>query len=284
MIDLLRERLQSYAATDAHREQQALREILQEVALYGLWRAGFFDQAAFQGGTALRILHGLRRFSEDLDFISRTPAPDFRWEPYLATMADVLADFGIRCELHDRSRMTRAVREAMIKDDSLGRQLDLSFYRGDSGKKLRVKLEMDTRPPAGSGFDFQYLDFPLDFEVCAQDLPSNFALKLHALLCRPYVKGRDWFDFAWYAAGRVAPNLPHLEAALAQVGPWAQQPPRVDQQWLKAALMVRIAEIDWLQAARDVAPFVSAPDQASLGLWSERFFANKVSKLFPEEP
>ncbi len=116
--------------------------------------------------------------------------------------------------------MDRAVRQAMIKDNSIGRQLDLSFYRGDTGRKLRVKLEVDTCPPGASGFIYHYLDFPLDFEVCAQDLQSNLALKLHALLCRPYIKGRDWFDFGWYVTQGVAPNLPHLAAALFQQGPW----------------------------------------------------------------
>ncbi len=103
----------------------------------------------------------------------------------------MLAEFGVRCELSDRHRMDRAVRQAMLKDDSVARQLDLSFYRGETGRKLKIKLEIDTGPPAGSGFDYRYLDFPLDFELCTQDLASNFALKIHALLCRPYLKGRD---------------------------------------------------------------------------------------------
>ncbi len=93
-----------------------------------------------------------------------------------------------------------ALRQALLKDDSIGRQLDLSFYGGDPHRKLKIKLEIDTHPSQGSDFEYRYLDFPLDFEARAQDLPSNFALKLHALLCRPYVKGRDWFDFGWYVA------------------------------------------------------------------------------------
>lgn len=279
MIDLLRRRLADYAATDARREEQALKEILQEVTLYALWRADFFEVAAFQGGTSLRLLHGLRRFSEDLDFILKAPNADFAWSSYFDGLVTVLAEFGVRCELIDRWRMDRAVRQAMLKDDSIARQLDLSFYRGEPGRTLRIKLEIDTNPPAGSGFDYRYLDFPLDFELCTQDPASNFALKLHALLCRPYLKGRDWFDFGWYVAQGVTPNLPHLAAALDQYGPWQGRNVQPDRVWLESALLERIRTIHWPTAAQDVAPFLAPPEQTGLKLWSERFFADKVAKL-----
>ncbi len=278
MIDLLRQRLAGYAAADARQEEQALREILQEVALYALWRAGFFEVAAFQGGTCLRILQGLPRFSEDLDFILREPDPGFAWSPYFTTLVDVLAEFGVQGELVDRGKMDRAVRQALLKQNSIGRQLDLSFYRGD-GRKLKIKLEIDTAPPAGSGFAYRYLDFPLDFEVCTQDLASNFALKIHALLCRPWLKGRDWFDFGWYIRQGVSPNLPHLTAALRQYGPWRNMEEVVDQPWLDRVLREKIHSVDWREAVRDVEPFLPAAEQVSLRLWSERFFIDKVTRL-----
>jgi hypothetical protein len=146
-------------------------------------------------------------------------------------------------------------------------------------RKLRVKLEIDTQPPAGTGTQLHYLDFPLDFEVCAQDLPSNFSLKLHALLCRPYLKGRDWFDFAWYCKRQVQPNLAHLACALEQTGPWAGQHIEMTPLWLAQVMQVKIKTIDWQLAAQDVAPFLPAAEQISLSLWCERFFASKVSKL-----
>ncbi|MCC6135419.1 MAG: nucleotidyl transferase AbiEii/AbiGii toxin family protein [Gammaproteobacteria bacterium] len=278
MIDLLRQRLAGYAAADARQEEQALREILQEVALYALWRADFFEVAAFQGGTCLRILQGLPRFSEDLDFILREPNPGFAWSPYFTTLVDVLAEFGVQGELVDRGKMDRAVRQALLKENSIGRQLDLSFYRG-GGRKLKVKLEIDTAPPAGSGFAYRYLDFPLDFEVCTQDLASNFALKIHALLCRPWLKGRDWFDFGWYIRQGVSPNLPHLTAALRQYGPWRNMEEVVDQTWLDRVLREKIHSVDWREAVRDVEPFLPAAEQVSLRLWSERFFIDKVTLL-----
>ena len=131
MIDLLRKRLERYRAADLQSEEQAVKEILQEVTLYALWRADFFELAAFQGGTSLRILHGLPRFSEDLDFILRTPDPDFVWVPYFKTLSEVLAEFGIRCELVDRGNMDRAVRQALLKDDSIAR----CIFRPTSNKK-----------------------------------------------------------------------------------------------------------------------------------------------------
>jgi len=128
-------------------------------------------------------------------------------------------------------------------------------------------------------FTNRYLDFPLDFEVCIQDLPSNFALKVHALLCRPTTKGRDWFDFAWYVAQGVMRNLPHLGAALDQYGPWQSKALVVDKVWLDTALLERIRSIDWPAAAKDVEPFLGGPEQAGLTLWSERFFAAKAERL-----
>lgn len=94
------------------------------------------------------------------------------------------------------------------------------FYRENPKKKQKIKLEIDVDPPANSHFEYSYLDFPLDFEVCHQDLSSNFALKIHALLCRPFLKGRDWYDFNWYVKQNTSPNLPHLQSALFQWGPW----------------------------------------------------------------
>lgn len=279
MIDLLRKRLEKYSATNAVQEEQAFKEILQEVALYALWRGGFFEIAAFQGDTSLRILHGLPRFSEDLDFILLKPDPAFQWSRYFESLTEVLQQFGVRCELTDRSHMDKAVRQAMLKDNSIGRQLDLSFYDANNPRKLKVKFEIDTHPPAGTGTSWHYLDFPVDFEVCAQDLPSNYALKLHALLCRPYLKGRDWFDFSWYCKQKTQPNLPHLAHALNQAGPWKDQNMVVTAQWLADALSSKIKTINWPLAAQDVAPFLPAAEQLSLSLWSERFFADKVSKL-----
>jgi len=190
-----------------------------------------------------------------------------------------MAEFGIRCELVDKGNMDRAVRQALLKDDSFARQINLSFYGNQNPRKLKIKLEIDTKPPEGSAFEYRYLDFPLDFELCAQTLSGNFSLKIHALLCRPYIKGRDWFDFGWYVTQEVSPNLLLLENALRQYGPWAGQHQSVDKEWLNKALSDRIGSIDWAQAAGDVAPFLPPAFQQSLRLWSRQFFAEKLATL-----
>lgn len=279
MIDLIRDRLTAYNCTNQIEEEQGLREIIQEIALYGLWRSGFFEVGALQGGTSLRILHGVNRFSEDLDFILKTADKEFSWARYLGGMTNCFEEFGVRPEILDKSRMEKRIRKALIKDSSIANQLNLSFFRGDSRRRQKIKLEIDIDPPENSNFEYSYLNFPLDFEVCHQDLSSNFSLKIHSLLCRPYVKGRDWFDFNWYVNKGVGVNYPHLQSALNQWGPWAGTDPSVDTAWVKTALAEKIAKIDWKEAVIDVEPFLPLSDQHGLKLWGERFFMDKVDKF-----
>ena len=279
MIDLIQKRLAEYKVSSPIEEENALKEIVQEIMLFALWRADFFEVAAFQGGTSLRILHGLNRFSEDIDFILREPNPSFEWQPYLENIAETCEEFGIAPEVLDKQQMDRAVRAAVIKDTSITNQLNLSFFNNQRGKKLTIKLEIDANPPAGSGFAYKYLDFPVDYEVCHQDLGSNFALKTHALLCRPYLKGRDWYDFNWYIARGVAPNLELLKNALIQYGPWQGQDLNVDREWLVCALGEKISSIDWKDAASDVERFLRPIEQKSLSLWSAGFYMDKLKKL-----
>ena len=280
MIEMLQRKLRDYGATNAVEEENATKEILQEIALYALWRADFFDVALFQGGTSLRILHALPRFSEDLDFLLRAPDPDFQWSPYLSALVDIFGQFGLKLDAQPKDKMDRVVREAILKDDSIASQLNLSFAGSGRAKTIKIKLEIDTNPPAGSGEGATFLDFPADYEVRHQDLPSNFALKIHALLCRPYLKGRDWFDFSWYVANRTSPNLPLLSAALRQAGPWQHELGlSIDDAWVIATLKAKITSIDWDAAAADVSRFLRLAEEKSLSLWSERFFHAKVDQL-----
>lgn len=279
MIELIQQRLDSYKASNPVAEEQATKEILQELALYSLWRAGFFEVAAFQGGTSLRILHKLPRFSEDLDFILKEPDSKFEWGGYLDLLLKGLEEFGLQSEVLDKSQMAQNIKKALLKDNSVTNQLSLAFYQGHPDRKLNIKLEIDINPPSGSDFEYSYLDFPLDFEVCHQDLSSNFSLKIHALLCRPYLKGRDWYDFNWYVKHSIRPNLPLLQAALIQYGPWKGQEIEIDADWLNHTLLEKIAAIDWSEATQDVERFLSSAEKESLKLWSGRFFSNKVERL-----
>lgn len=280
MIDLIQKRLAEYKAVGAIEEENALKEIVQEVILFALWQAGFFEVAAFQGGTSLRILHGLNRFSEDMDFILLKPDRAFSWQPFLEKLSEISKEFGIEPEALDKARMEQRVKKAVIKDTSIANQLNLSFMDDLNGRKLKIKLEIDCNPPLGSDFEYSYLDFPVDFEVCHQDVQSNFALKTHALLCRPYLKGRDWYDFSWYIAQGVTPNLFLLQNAIDQYGPWEGQNLVIGQEWLVNALGEKIKAIDWKDAAADVVRFLKPVEQKSLSLWNERFFMSKLEKLY----
>ncbi|MEX0387225.1 nucleotidyl transferase AbiEii/AbiGii toxin family protein [Spiribacter onubensis] len=279
MIELLQQKLARYTIAGADEQEQALKEILQELTLYALWREGFFHVAAFQGGTCLRILYGLPRFSEDLDFILQTPDPDFSWARTVEGVAAVLAEFGVVAELTDRTRADRAVRQAMLKDNSLGGQLDLKFTDLPPGRKLRIKLEVDTNPPSGSAWSQRFHDFPTDFSVAVQDLPSNFALKLHALLCRPYTKGRDWYDLLWYIRNGTLPNMHLLQNALDQTKAVAGSDTEISPEWLRQALIAKIQSLDWAEAIRDVEPFLNGMERRSLAVWGEPLFTERVQQL-----
>jgi hypothetical protein len=280
MIEIIQQRLDRYKVRNALQEAQATKEIIQEVALYALWRAGFFEVAAFQGGTSLRILHGLPRFSENLDFMLKAPGREFDWTVYLDQLLACFQEYGLQSEAVLKGNMEQRIRKPVIKDSSITNQLALSFYQGHKGQKINIKLEIDIDPPAESGYEYTFLDFPTDYEVCHQDLSSNFALKIHALLWRPYLKGRDWYDFNWYIKQDVSPNLPHLKNALVQYGPWQGQDELIaDMAWLKTTMQEKIDSIDWKQAAGDVERFLKPAEVEGLRLWSGRFFSARLKQL-----
>lgn len=277
-INIIDQRIRTYNPNTIEDEEHALKEILQEIALYGLANANFFDNAIFHGGTALRILYNLPRFSEDLDFLLKKPNLQFKWESYIDAMIATFKEYGVHPEITDKSRVNNAIKKMFLKDDSIGKLIDLSFVH-HPGRKLSIKLEIDTNPPLGSNLDLKFLDFPLDYSIVAQDLSSSFAGKCHALLCREYIKGRDWYDFTWYVAKSVSPNLLFLKNALDQQGPWCNQKIVVTSEWFIDAMHQKIKGIDWNKAASDVAPFLNDRDTKTLNLWGIEFFMDKLNKL-----
>ncbi len=280
MIDIIQQRLDGYKAVYAIEEEQAAKEIIQEIALYALWRSDFFEVAAFQGETSLRILHGFPRFSEDLDFMLKEPDSSFDWSGYLNQLLDCFEEYGLQSEALPKGRMEQRIKKAVIKDNSVITQLNLSFYKGHANQKINIKLAIDVEPPAESDYAYSYLDFPTDYEVCHQDLSSNFALKIHALLCRGFLKSRDWYDFNWYIKQGASPNLRHLKNALFQFGPWqGENELVVDLAWLKTVLQSKIDSISWRDAAGDVERFLKPIEVESLRLWSSRFFSQQLQSL-----
>jgi len=277
-VEIIQQRLLSYNSQNILEQENALKEIAQEVALLALSRADFFGVAAFQGGTCLRILYGLDRFSEDLDFILRKPDKEFNWDNYIKNMQEEFNAYGYSLEVANRSKVDNVVKKTFLKADSQGGLLILNDIRTNR-PKIQIKLEVDTNPPAGSDFELKYLDFPLPFSVESQDLPSLFAGKCHALLCREYVKGRDWFDFIWYVARNIKINLSFLSNALHQQGSWQNKSVNVTPVWLITHLDEKIKSLNWADAKKDVARFLKPRELASLEVWSTEFFLSRTQKL-----
>ena len=279
-VQMIEQRLANYNCKTDVEEQQAIREITQEVVLAALGRGSFFKHALFQGGTCLRIFYGLNRFSEDMDFILRDVNPDFRLKDHIKHLTDELVAYGYNIKITDRDRTDATVKKVFLKDNSLGKVIDLR-HSSQTGPmaKIRIKLEVDTNPPAGSGYELKYLDFPFVSAVAVQDRPSLFAGKLHALLCREYIKGRDWYDFIWYTSNGIGVNYDFLSSAINQLGPWQDQFITADKAWLLNELERKITSTNWKQAAEDVRRFVRVAEQPSLDLWSKDLFLGQLDKL-----
>ncbi|MBN2433150.1 MAG: nucleotidyl transferase AbiEii/AbiGii toxin family protein [Acidobacteria bacterium] len=275
---IIQSRLQRYDLVAPEDEWYALKEILQEIVLQALAEARFFDVGIFHGGTALRVFHGLPRFSEDLDFVLRSPDPGFAWSPYGQAVADTCRMYGIVPEFQERGAGTGNVRALWVKDTSLGRLLELRFSQ-DPRRNIVIRLEIDIDPPPGAADTLHFHDFPVTFSAAVMDLPSHFAGKCHALLCREYVKGRDWYDLLWFIRAGCRVNLPLLAAALHQTGPWADERLELTPAWLIHALGQKIATIDWPHTARDVAPFLPPAERQGLAYWSRALFMDRLGKL-----
>ncbi len=283
-VQIIQDRLNTYSCANIQEEEQALREITQEVILAGLARTDFFKHAAFHGGTSLRIFHGTGRFSEDLDFVLMAPAPGFTLEDYLPITCRELGSYGFKFEMIDRSKVDRMVKKAFVKDDSIGKLLEFDFIKVNrSMKKIKVKIEVDANPPSGAGSLTRYLTFPFPASVTVHNLESLFAGKLHALLCREYIKGRDWYDFVWFVSRKAGVNYSLLRSQINQAGPWQGENVEVSGKWCRQQLLERVKKIDWDAAKRDVEPFVRNNERPSLEVWSADFFSSLIESRWGKE-
>lgn len=263
----------------------ALREILQEVALLGLWRSKFFEKAAFYGGTALRILYGLDRFSEDIDFSLLEPLDAFDLTGYTAFLQKEIKGFGfdVQVERIDKAIQT-PVQSAFLKANTRNQLLIIEtggeiLQEVPKGQILKIKLEVDTDPPAGFATQTRYLLQPIPFAVRAFVLADLFAGKMHAILCRRWksrVKGRDWYDLVWYAANHPELHLDHLEQRMRQTGHWGGGAPLTSEKF-KDLLANVINNLDIDQARKEVEPFIKNPE--NLSIWSREFFLDVASRI-----
>lgn len=279
-VNFIQERLDSYNSQSVQEEENAIREIMQEVVLGALSRTEFFKHAAFQGGTCLRIVYGLERFSEDLDFVLIQREKAFNLNKYLDGLDEELKAYGFDCSLKDRKDMAVTVQKQFVKDNSLVKLLHFQHFKpGKDTKNIRIKFEVDTNPPSGSKFETKFHDFPYTYEIALQDMKSLFASKSHALLCRTYVKGRDWYDFLWYVGRKAKINYDLLSAAIDQKGPWRGKAVSINKEWYLKEMEKKIKEIDFKEAKGDVQRFIKPSEQKSLELWSERLFLDRLEKL-----
>ncbi len=278
--NLLSQKIAEYRPKNAVDQENILQELMQHFCLVSLAKEGFFKIAEFQGGTCLRIIHGLDRFSENLDFVLKKPDPSFKWQKYLDRISRDFRAENIHFEILDKSETTSVVKKAFLKTDSIGKILILKLpYSRQVTKKIKIKVEIDSNPPQASTYETQYISFPVITAITCQTLQSSFASKCHALLCRKYTKGRDWFDFIWYINKKIAPNLELLENALFQQGPWAGKQIHMTPSWFKKQLAKIIKELDWPAVREDVRRFIKPANQKSLELWDSDFFLYHLNKL-----
>ena len=263
----------------------ALREILQEVALLGLWRSKFFEKGAFYGGTALRILYGLDRFSEDIDFSLLEPLDAFELTSYTTFLQKEIKGFGfeVHVERIDKAIQT-PVQSAFLKANTRNQLLTIEtgediLHEVPKGQNLKIKLEVDSDPPPGFATHTRYLLQPIPFSVRAFVLPDLFAGKMHAILCRRWksrVKGRDWYDLVWYAADHPELHLHHLEQRMRQTGHWRGDAPLSSKKF-KDLLANTVKHLDIDQARKEVEPFIKNPE--NLSIWSREFFLDVASRI-----
>ncbi len=285
MHEAIRTMLHRYNLTTQDEYINALREILQEVALLGLWRIKFFEHAAFYGGTALRVLYGLNRYSEDLDFSLLKQDKDFSLEPFGESLKREINSFGFQVEFerNPKARVT-PIESVFLKSNTFKELIVIEASEKvldnlHPQKNLKIKLEIDTDPPGGFITETKYVLQPFPFSIRTFSLPDLFAGKLHAVLCRKWksrVKGRDWYDLVWYASKHYEVRLSHLESRMRQTGDYSQEEP-LSQSTLRNLLRSAVAALNVEQARNEVSPFIQDP--RGLDIWSKDFFLDVIARI-----
>jgi predicted nucleotidyltransferase component of viral defense system len=278
MSTAIEQMLKNYHVENIYDKKNAMKEIMQEIVLCGLSRAGFFKKAAFYGGTALRIFYGLDRFSEDLDFSLESKDLDFDISAYFPILQKEVKSFGLNVEIQEKEKTKEStIRSAFLKGNT--KEHLLLFYADEAvagsvarNEAVKIKFEVDVNPPAFATFEHKYRLLPVPYEVRMYDMPSLFAGKIHAVICRAWqsrVKGRDLYDYVFYLSQGTAFNQEHLRARLIDSG-YVPSSAACSLSEIKAMLSERFDSIDYTQARQDVEPFIH--DTSVLDIWSADFF------------
>lgn len=262
--EIFNQMLSGYDITTELQKRNAIFEVNQQVILAGLYNGGFFNEAAFYGGTCLRIFHGLQRFSEDMDFSLLAPNENFDFTQYFQPIIDQFALVGREVEIRKKDKKNFGkVESAFLKDNT--DVYDITFQ---TEKSVKIKIEVDTQPPLKFKTEQKLLLLPQSFMTRCFTLPTLFAGKMHALVYRAWknrVKGRDWYDFEWYVRHNISLDFTHLCKRALQFN---QE--EFDKETFLQKLNERLATADINQVKADVLPFVRNPKE--LDIWSNDYF------------
>lgn len=262
--EIFNQMLSGYDITTEQQKRNAIFEVNQQVILAGLYNGGFFNEAAFYGGTCLRIFHGLQRFSEDMDFSLLAPNENFDFTQYFQPIIDQFALVGREVEIRKKDKKNFGkVESAFLKDNT--DVYDITFQ---TEKSVKIKIEVDTQPPLKFKTEQKLLLLPQSFMTRCFTLPTLFAGKMHALVYRAWknrVKGRDWYDFEWYVRHNIPLDFIHLSERALQFN---QE--ELDKETFLQKLNERLATADINQVKADVLPFVRNPKE--LDIWSNDYF------------
>ena len=285
MSAAIEQMLKSYRVDNIYDRKNAMKEIMQEIVLCGLSRAGFFKKAAFYGGTALRIFYGLDRFSEDLDFSLESEDLEFDLTSYFPVLEKEVKAFGLNVEIREKEKTKEStIRSAFLKGNT--KEHLLLFYADEKvagsvakNETVKIKFEVDINPPAFATFEHKYRLLPVPYEVRLYDMPSLFAGKIHAVICRAWqsrIKGRDLYDYVFYLSRGAAVNQRHLRERLIDSG-YISQDADCSMTEIKRILSERFDSIDFVQAKQDVEPFIH--DSSVMDVWSSEFFKQITENL-----
>lgn len=278
--------LARYNPQNNDERESAIKEIIQEIALAGLSRGGFFNKAAFYGGTCLRIFHGLNRFSEDLDFALLTKDFDFKLDSYFPTLEKEFKSYGIDISIEPKKIDEDVdVQSAFLKGNTLMLMMSLFPKSEDakrvvSNQKIKIKIEIDVDNPNGGTTEYKYRMLPAPYEVQVFDEPTLFAGKIHAIICREYkhhVKGRDYYDYLFYIGKGSKFNIQYLENKLKNTGGKISDNETLTLEKVKELLRDRFLTVDYESAKEDVSNFIS--DKESLRFWKKELFLSTLDNL-----
>jgi len=284
MNNVIEMMLSKYNPQNLEEKENAIKEIIQEIALAGLSRGGFFDKAAFYGGTCLRIFHGLNRFSEDLDFALIQNDTNFDLKKYFPSLIKEFDSYGINIEIESKTKDNNDdIKSAFLKGNTLMLMLTL-FPKNDfsniiHNQKIKVKFEVDIDNPSGGITEFKYQMLPAPYEIRVFDESTLFAGKIHAILCKNYknnVKGRDYYDYLFFIQKGSKINIKYLENKLKNTGKIPDNE-ILTLDLVKKMLKEKFEQVDYKLAIKDVSNFIQ--DKGSLLIWKKELFISTLDKL-----